>query len=313
LADTDPTQTGGQEEEKTNPRDTLRLQMEDAIAAKVHEAEKPDTAALDVDENGDLQYQRDEKGRFAPKEEEPVAVEADKAPVEVVADAPAPVVVPEVRKVKVKIYGQEEEVDLEKLIEHGKRDYQKDRAADIKLQEAARRLRQIEEYEARVMRAPSQDAPQQDATPQQDAPKETDDERTERIVYNRETLRAREDFDTKFPEIASDQFLMNMAAQLEQQRLDTARALGEPFGDPFKAYREHGETIRKWIKQFQPAQTVVTSEEKAERKRTIVAVPAASAKAPAPKEEKPQTASEIIAEMAAARKAGRPAPIQRSH
>lgn len=298
-----------------------RLAMEESIAAKVNEAEKPDTVALDVDENGDLQYQRDEKGRFAPKEEAEASPEADKAPVEAATDTASPTVVTAPvsesantpRKVKVKVYGQEEEVDADTLIEHGIKNYQKDRAADIKLQNAARLERQwLERTQGFQQAQPPQGVEQ--GTTQQDVPQrsETEDERMARHVYNFETQRARTSFDKEFPEIAADPFLMNMAAQLEQERLATAAALGGPLGDPVAAYREHGETVRKWIKKFQPAQTVVTSEDKTERKRTIVAVPSASARAPQPKEEKPQTTSEIIAEMAAQRKAGRPVP-QRSH
>ncbi len=284
MADTDPTQTGGQEE---------KLNLEEQIAAKVNAAQAADRTPLG-DEDAEVQA-KDEEDEPAPAKAAPVEPE------------PAPVKVTR----KVKVYGQEEEVDVDKLIEHGIRDYQKDRAADIKLQQAALKLQQAEQQIQQLQGRPPQGADQQPtATPQPDSPPESLEAQLERVAYNRDANRAGSVFRKDFPDIAADPHLMNMAWQLEQQRLQTTAALGEPYGDPFEAYREHGETIRKWVAQFKPVAPPV-AQDKIDRKRTITAVPAVNAKAPQPQEDKPQTMSEIIAQERKARQ-GRPVP-QRSH
>jgi len=319
LTEADPTQTGGQEEEEKfapTTRENMRSQMEDAIAAKVHEAEKPDTEQLDVDENGDLQYARDEKGRFAPKDE-PVAhelqPEADKAPATPVADTPAQPAVVAPKMVSIVVDGMTVEIEESRLIEAGKRTLQKESAADKRLQEAAQLKKQWEEETRRLQArasgeqeqpAPSQDAPQPAISP------ETLDVLLENKLYNLDAKKAAAKFKQDFPEIAADPHLMEMAASLENKRLATVTALGESYGDPFDAYHKHGEAIQQWMGKFKPA--AVATEEKIERKRTIVAVPSASAKAPAPVEEKEPTVQQVIAQEQAARKAGRKLPYQRS-
>jgi len=328
LADTDPTQPGGQEEEFVSTPKNLRVGIEDAIAAKVHEAEKPDTEQLDVDENGDLQYQRDEKGRFAPKDEDKTAAEVDATHDAVVAsgapapvEAPAPVAAADWRslKEKIKVYGQEEEHTLADLVEDGKKYRQKDRAADIKLQNAARLERQIQEYYSKLQSQSPQgtDQPAQEARPDSATNSLTDiaalkQTVTAEVMAELEVRRQVDQFKQEYPEIADDPDLWAAAGRLEQIRIDTAAALGEGLSNStlLQAYRKHGDELRKKFRLNVPA--AVATEEKIERKRTIVAVPSASAKAPAPAEEKEPTLREVIAQEAAARKAGRQLPYQRS-
>lgn len=264
----DPTQTGGQEEEKLTP--------EEQIAAKVHAEQSVEFEQFDED-----------TGEVVPKEPKPEATpeapehapEAEPEP-EV---AEAPVEAPVAHKVKV--FGQEEEVSLEEL----KRSYQKGRAADIKLQEATRIKREADEYAARVTNqpAPSQDAPQQPTTPQALASV------VENLIYNREANRAGARFREEFPDIASDDNLMHLAWKMEQDRIAEVTALGEDYGDPLAAYRKHGEAINKWLGKHKPAPDPVSAD-KLERKKTITAVPAASARAPTPQPEKPLTVAQII-------------------
>jgi len=102
---------------------------------------------------------------------------------------------------------------------------------------------------------------------------------------------------------------MNIAASMEQQRLDTATALGESFGDPFEAYRKHGEAVKDWLKARAgtPVQPAVI--DKQERKRTITAIPAVNARAPAPAAPKVLSTAEQIEAMRESRMRGR--PVQR--
>ena len=294
MADTDPTQQGGQEESKpTPPLATVRKSAaEEEIAAKVHNSLESEFQPFNEDtgeilakapkdepkEEPKADQPRDEQGRFAEKEPE-------KQP------EPEPAPEPEPPKThKVKVLGQLEEVPLEELI----RNYQKGRAADIKLQEASRKLKEADEY-VRLRTQPSQDAAPQQPAPSQDAPAPQltyDDIR--RILFNEKTEDAAAQFREEFPEIAADPHLMDMAARLEQQRLQTVQDLGEPLGDPLRAYRGHGEVIRKWLGKYKPADT--TSQDKVERKKTLAAVPAANARPPAPQPPKVLTISEQIEE-----------------
>jgi hypothetical protein len=285
LEDQVPTLTGGQEE---------KLSVEEAIAAKVQAEQAPDFQAFDED-TGEVQP-RDEQGRFAspePSEPAPAAEQEPPAP----TPSPEPVEPPKTHKVKV--LGQEEEVPIDELI----RNYQKGRAADIKLQEASRKLREADEYVARTRSSP--DTAQHQPAPSQDAPQALTLEDIRVALYNEKATDAGDQFREDFPEIAADPYLMDMAARLEEQRLSTAKDLGEPVGDPKKAYRAHGEAIRKWLAQYKPADT--TNQDKLEAKRTITAIPAANARAPVPKADRPQTTSEIIEEMRQNR-GGRPVP-----
>jgi hypothetical protein len=105
---------------------------------------------------------------------------------------------------------------------------------------------------------------------------------------------------------------MAIAVRLEDQRLAMANRLGEPLGDPVIAYRKHGEAIRKWMQEKAGAvlPTGTTSGDKADRKRTITAVPVANARSPSPKEEKPMTVSERIEQARIRRLQGRPVPLR---
>ena len=243
---------------------------------------------------------------------------ANKEPVsksEVVEDPPAIIThvqEPEKRLVTIVVDGQRIEVDESKIIEAGKRTLQKESAADRRLAEANEYLRRAKAQvsqdpgQAQTIEEPPQGVPQyaQPSTPVLDTT--AIENMLENRLYLREASKAADQFKDEFQDIASDPFLMQLAAQLEDQRLAEARALGEPFGDPVKAYKAHGEKLREWAKSKGIAQaTPVTSEDKIERKRQIVAVPGTSAKQATTKETKPLEGSALIDAMREARKAGR--------
>lgn len=231
-------------------------------------------------------------------------------------DSPALAAVQETPKPKVVtivVDGQQIEVEESKIIEAGKRTLQKESAADRRLAEANEYLKRAK---AQASRDPAQEAHQElpPGVPHQEAQQPIPLDVTsienllENRLYLREASKAADQFKDEYKDIASDPFLMQLAAQLEDQRLAEARALGEAFGDPVKAYKAHGEKIREWAKSKGIVQTPAIVEDKIERKRQIVAVPGASAKQAAPKETKPLEGSALIDAMREARKAGRPAP-----
>jgi hypothetical protein len=242
---------------------------------------------------------------------------ANKEPVskaEVIEDPPAIIThvqEPEKRLVTIVVDGQRIEVDESKIIEAGKRTLQKESAADRRLAEANEYLRRVKAQvsqdpgQTQTIEEPPQGVPQ---SAQQSTVLDTTaiENMLENRLYLREASKAADQFKDEFQDIASDPFLMQLAAQLEDQRLAEARALGEPFGDPVKAYKAHGEKLREWAKSKGIVQaTSVTSEDKIERKRQIVAVPGTSAKQATTKETKPLEGSALIDAMREARKAGR--------
>lgn len=298
----DPTPTGAEQTEPAAWTDN-RLAAEEQIAARVQQNLASEFQAFDED-----------TGEVVAKEDAPEpTVEADapaiEAPPEPVLEAP--------RMVAIVVDGQTIEVEESRIWEAGKRTLQKDRAADKRLQEATQLKREAEEYAARVgLQRPSPDAdpqpaPSQDAHQEQSATPFTPealDTFLENKLYMRDAQKAATKFREDFKDIASDPYLMNMAVQLENQRLATVTALGESYGDPFDAYRKHGEEIRKWTAKLAGNKPEV-SQDKLERKQTITAIPAANARPPAPKPDRPQTISEIIEEERKARM-GRPITLR---
>lgn len=303
MADNDPTQQGGQQ---FNPRNTALQQ----IANRVHEQTAPDMADFD-EESGQITAREveamDETIAHAGSEQ------ADDA--SAVAEPPAPTAPTAPKMLTIIVDGQPIEVEETRIIEAGKRTLQKDNAADKRLQEAAQLKRYYEQQLAQIQRAsqadPDHQAPSQDAPQQSPSAIAIDPATLERYLenklYARDAQKAAAKFVEDFPEIASDPHLMAMAARLEQQRLDTATALGESYGDPFEAYRKHGESVTKWL-QERTGKPAAVATDKQERKRTITAIPAVNARAPAPKEEKVLTVAEKIEQMRQQRLSGRPVP-----
>ena len=304
LSERDPTQEGGQEQQQpVNPRSAAMAQ----IAAQAH-AQVADEFA-DIDEETGTVIPR-QKAAEPEEDPEPVGAAAnpDDEPKqeEPAAEQAAP------RMVKIVVHGQTIEVPEDKIIEAGKRTLQKESAADRRLQEAEKIRREAMAYEARVRAAAQglsdEDAPQPEAR-QTTADPAAFDAMIEQRMYVRDAQKAASAFRREFADIAQDPYLMNLAANLEQERLDHATAVGEPFGDPEEAYRKHGETIRAWLKQRAPAAPPASGrQDVVERKRSITTVTGANVRAPSAPATKVPTTAELIDQMRQARKAGRPIP-----
>ena len=304
----DPTQPGGEEEQPLitpNPRNAVLAQ----IAKTAHASVAGEMAGFN-EETGEIEKKADTPAQVVTE------VPADRA--EIQQDEPAKVDPPAPKMVSIVVDGQTIEVEETRIIEAGKRTLQKDHAADRRLQEAVNTKRQAEALLAQAQRLSIPDAAHTETTPSQDASQTAPQQQSfdpvaidtylENKLYLRDAQKAAEKFKTDFPDIAGDPHLMNMAANLENQRLNTVTALGESFGDPSEAYRKHGEEIRKWLQARTgalPPATAQAIEDKQERKRTITAVQAVNAKAPAPAAPKVLTTAEQIEQMRESRTRGR--------
>lgn len=293
MTDNDPTQQGGQPE--FTPGHATRESMMEEIAARA--------ANVPADEP------------IAEVEDEPVAEVASEEPEQQADEPEATAEEPAPRMVQIVVHGQTIEVAEDKIIEAGKRTLQKESAADKRLQEAERIRRDalalMDRARGVAQVEPSQDAPLTEAQPATRDDPAALDVLLEQKLYMRDAQKAANNFRKEFADIAGDPYLMQIAANLEQERLDHAAAIGEPFGDPEEAYRKHGESIRKWLKERAPAVATTPTTDRqalAERKRTITTVPAATARARPSAPARPQTVSEIIEAERLARLNGRPLP-----
>lgn len=216
--------------------------------------------------------------------------------------------------------GQQVQVKKSQLLDAGKRTLQKEASADKRLQEATEMLRQAQAYaqSLRQQHQPSSDAgdlsqsPSSDATNRSGEQQATPDTRAlvrqELWLASAETAAQR--FRTEFKDIADDPLLMRLAGQLEDERLAQAESSGAPLGDPWEAYRKHGETIRE---RFGKPQTVkaATSEDRLEKKRSTTTVVGAGISKQSPQPQKPPSTSEQIEKMRIARM-GRAIPMKRA-
>jgi hypothetical protein len=309
-------ESGAQSQHLTN-----RSSVEEEIAAKVHAEVAPDLHAFNED-TGEIIPNEPAKEEPAPdtyQEPSELATEGESQPEPEAKEEPAAPAPAAPKMVAIVVDGQTIEVEESRIIEAGKRTLQKDQAADRRLQEATQAKRQAEELLRQAQRlsnpdtastdtAPSQDAPQQHQQATQGLDPQALDTYLENKLYMRDAQKAAESFRKEFPDIAADPHLMGMAANLEERRLSTATALGESFGDPFEAYRKHGEAVREWMRKLSGKGPAVNLADKAEKKRTIVTVPAASARPAPPAPPREPTVSEIIE---AERKARMGRPVKR--
>lgn len=291
-------------EKQVNPRQAAMAQ----IAQAAHEKAAVDMAQFD-----------EETGQVLPNANAPAEQPEPEARAEQ-SVTPEPEVVAEPhqkRIVSLVVDGQKIDVDEERVLEAGKRTLQKESAADKRLAEANELLRRAKAQASRVDpepaaddQAPSNDVPRDAKTPTVDhaAVFQT----VEQMLYVSEAKKAVRKFKQEFPEVASDDYLMAIAAQLEDRRISEATELGESLGDPEEAYRKHGETIRSWIqsKGAKPADKHQEPSSRTEAKRQIVAVPGANVRAAAPADKKPPTVADTIEEMR--QKRGRVALVAKS-
>lgn len=265
------------------------------------------------------------------------AVKSAEQPAEPEAEAPAeePAAAP-VKTEKLKIDGQEQEVELDKIMDAGRRALQKELAADKRLEEAtqaraeAERLRQsVEETLAKL--------------PKEEQPKKTDKEMVlakdglrdivKKIQYGSEDeaaealaeygtkmaaagqpgrlteaelnnildLREAQRFvKTNYEDVMGDENLKSLFVTKVNQKL--AAGDSRPYQDICK---DIGDEIRTWRGAPQKQEPTPQGGSRAavkERKTSIVQIPSASARQPAPTKPKEPSPSETIDKMRAARR-----------
>jgi len=285
----DATQQGADDEIKpsVNPRDAAIAQMAQSVHETIH---APDMQEFNED-TGEI-IPRDDKGRFAPKEEP-----AEEPAEEQQENALAPEEPQAEKKFKVKVYGQEQEVPESELIQG----YQISAAARRQLEAANAAKKQYEEALARIGQTTKLPEGQADNGLQQEVgrpaipPVEVISAIVRHEVEQNEAVAA---FKRDFSDIASDPVLYREAIAREDQRLWRVKNGIEPEKPLVDALKEHGEAIRKWKASFA---TPTASTDKLARKAAVSAVPSASIRAPAPQQPKPLSLSEQIEQMRKAR------------
>ena len=296
----DPTQTGGQD-----PQPTPAMNARNAAMAQIAQ----NAHAVVAEEFAGFNEETGEIDQTAPKEEE------TKPETEAKQDEKPAEVPPQKRVRSITVDGQASEVDEDKIIEAGIRTLQKESAADRRLQEATRLKQQAEELLNRARTgqqntAPSQDAPQtaqaiEGITPETltTLAQGLEPVIAQRVMTQLTAQQAVAEFRKEFSDIASDPDLWMIAVAKNQARIDHATAVGAPAGDDLETYRKIGNEIRaKFVAPKAPEPAAQT--DRAERKRTITAIPAVNAKAPAPQEQKPKSIPEQIEEMRKLRSQG---------
>lgn len=214
------------------------------------------------------------------------------------------------------IDGRETRVKREQVLDAGKRTLQKEAAADRRLEEAAETLRRAKAYEQGIMqRQPSSDAGNYQQASSDPANGNGDTRQHQATPDPRALVReelwihdankAAQRFKEEFKDLVDDPYAARLVAQLEDERLRKAASEGSPLGDPWDAYKTHGEQIRSWLGKATPKGVVQVSADKAERKRDTVTVTGSSTTRPAPVAQKPLTVTEQVEKMRQQRQQGR--------
>lgn len=213
---------------------------------------------------------------------------------------------PEPELVTIKVDGEERQVPKHLVEEAGIRALQKESAADKRLEEATLLFREAQNLRQQV---PTEKLPQQEdaaVTLAKAIQYGTEDQAAEAIrrlqghasvtpealqsfVADQIEFRdAAHQFKREFKDILSDPLLEKLAYTLEDEK----RKAGDkrPYAE---LYTEIGTELRKRFGK--------TPEDKLEKKADIVNIPSASARRPAPPAEKPETPSQIVEKMRAAR------------
>lgn len=226
---------------------------------------------------------------------------------------------PEKRKVKIKIEGEESEVDEDKIIEAGIRTFQKESLADKRLQEATELLKQAkakEEHNEIIeeddMLYSTQDVldmyamgdtesaaealnaiieRRSQATVNMDEIREELKKGVQTEFLEREFKNAVSRFQQEYPDIYEDHRLMAVVAA-EEQRLRNE-------GDErtyWEIYNEIGKNVREWH-----SPTSGGLDAKKEKKKSIDNITGSNAPSNKQQAYRPKTQSEIIEEMRKAR------------
>ncbi len=238
----------------------------------------------------------------------------------------APVVEP-VKMVTLRVDGKDIEVPEDKIREAGIRTLQKDTAADQRLAEATRILREVQGT-LKSVPTPVDVASQQAAADLETRAKNytnairygTEEEALNAskamllevekgrqaippepviralVRSENEVNDALRQFRTDYPEIVADKNLMLLAINMENERLAAIQGGREQPISHAEAFKRHGDAIREWKGGIKP-ENVANLNEKRERKASIQQPQVASARKAAPIEVKEPSASDVINEI----------------
>lgn len=290
-------------EQPVNPR----LSEIERLAQKVQEDRDAEMEA-----NGEPVV--DTRGEEVKEAEEEKAETAEESPVAEVKPAEAHAE----ELITIKVDGETRQISKDKIFEAGLRTVQKESAADRRLDEATRLLKEVQQRIAPVQE--QQPRPSQewdDGVIVYALQHGNEEEKTEAIrqlrgrdkeVATPEQIAAiaeakvldRVDFantvewfEREYKDVRSDPYLFQLAAVKEDQM----RASGDTRSRR-EVFKEIGDELRKWKG---GAVAVQSLDAKREQKATITNLPAASVRKQAPEMKKPETPSDIVARMAKAR------------
>lgn len=291
---TDATQMGVE----VNERFKSRMAEIDAIAGVDDE---PETDPVEIDEPEEV--------------EQPTEPNAEDDPGEEVEQEPeAKIGLKDKRKLKVD--GVEQEATVEELIEAGIKARQKESAADARLAEATRLLKEAQatthkpqlsqdvaqqpKVDASLVQAIQQGTEEEAAQAlsdlmerQRTTPDQINDVVATQVQAILETQKTQTMFSQSFPDIVKDQRLYKLAAEEVQRRLES----GEP--NTWETYEAAGKEIAAWANLSKPDTSMSNKEQ---RKRSVTTLPSAGGKLPSKTDDKPESVTDVINEIRKARK-----------
>lgn len=216
--------------------------------------------------------------------------------------------------IKIKVDGEEKEVPKDKIYDAGIRALQKESAADKRLEEATRLLREIETKYAKPQE-------EQTASPSQEwddktvayalehgneeqkayavsllrgrattTPDQLVNEATQRVLDTVDFQESSRKFITEYSDIANDPYLFKLAVIAENE----ARMNGDKRPRS-ELYKEIGDNLRKW--KGGNVATDSMSEKKELKASKVVNIPSASMRKTTTETQKPKTTADIIEEM----------------
>jgi hypothetical protein len=320
---------------ESNPRNEMMAEIQKARQEQLAQEFKEgggDLAALEPHETAE---EKKEETPEVPAEE--VKAEGEETPS---AETETPETETPKAKVKIKVDGQELEVDEEAVREAGIKALQKQSAADKRLEESARLKKEAEAEARRIL----DDAKRQAETQNRDAgtlpakdgisgvEKLTDDhfiEAVKKIQYGSEA-EASVALKNLISEAAKSgkpaELTLNEVGEYLEFREATKWAhdeykdiLGDPklktlfsseekrlraAGDnrPYReVYKDIGDGLKTWLQEKAPAAPQPKDQTRHERKASVVVIPTAAARQPAPTQPKELSPSEVIDRMRQAR------------
>jgi len=324
-------QEGQEQEETFEPRHQTPAQQREAMIDQIvanndREPEEPEEELEEGEKEPEEPEEEIEEGEVKePEEPEEELEEGEKEP--------------ELEKRKIIVDGQEQEVLLSEIVDAGIATLQKQAAADSRLEEAARLLREAQE----VAQPPDTEEGVDTKEPQKDAKLDSAKirELTEAIQYGDEeeagkaleeiiSMRGREPETTIPPvgdivtrvrdELRMERIMDQLHAPPEQGGfgdlakdpkliaianwgINKAIQAGAPY--TWETCRKACQDTRDWINSFKPEKPSAKNELQAKRERKKASIDEAKSAAvrdtKTTKEPKPQTTSEVIAEMRKAR------------